>query len=190
MSVRRALLLGWLLAGLSLPALVTAANKIFVPPGTGLTFQDSGATGGTLTLASLASGAGQYSARYDKNALVTASGAMPAEWIWHCHFVLSGTPTAGHVLEIYVSWSDGTNAAGGLGTTTAALGTDRRRNLRLEGYVVVDQTTASPTITGWGRAYIPTRYFSVGVWNATSVGLSGTANVSGCTFYPAPQEIQ
>src|SRR4030095_6414518 len=100
------------------------------------------------------------------------AGSQPAQWGWTCSFTLSGTKIPGATLEIYVGWSDGTNADGALGTTAAALATaDKRRDLKLVGTVTVDlsDATVGNVMTASGMAWIPTRYFSPAVWNATTL---------------------
>jgi hypothetical protein len=97
------------------------------------------------------------------------------------------------MLEIYVGWSDGTNADGALGTTAAALTTaDKRRDLKLVGTVVVDlsDATTSNVMTASGMAWIPTRYFSPAVWNGTTLSTQNVSNTSSCTFTPLPNEMQ
>lgn len=178
------LLLGMLL---SLPCPSWAASKILVVPGTALTFADAAQTptGGTFTLTGLATGAGQYSARYDKGV-----GAKSSWWGWRCHAQLTGTNVVGDVIEWYVSTSDGGNAQGQLGTTAAALTTDKRKNLTLIGVLVVDQTTTNTTMTASGYVEIKERYFSMAVWNATSLNFTSSTSVHGCTMTPLDLEVQ
>jgi hypothetical protein len=161
-------------------------SKQYVVPGTPVTFGDAAQTPTiTLTLTALASGAGQYSGRVDKGA-----GAQPAWWEWQCHVQLTGTNVVDEVVEVYVAWSDGTTADGGLGTTTAALVTAKRKNLKLVGLLVVDQTTSNTTMSGSGLAYLPMRFYNVGLWNATSLPFKTDTAVHGCVFTPVPVEMQ
>ena len=174
-----------LLAVLLWPSIVLSASKQFVAPGTAISFQDSG---GTVVLAwnGVAAGAGSSSARYDKGA-----GSIPAQYWWSCSVTLTGTNVPGAMVEIYVSLSDGVHADGALGTTAAALASaDKRRDLKLVGTVIVDQAASNVTMTASGMAWIPTRYFSVAFWNATTLPLQAVANTSSCTFVPSPFEMQ
>ena len=168
------------------PGMVWAApSKQFVAPVTAISFQDSG---GTVVLAwnGVAAGAGSSSARYDKGA-----GSQPAQYWWSCSVSLTGTNVPGAMVEIYVSLSDGVHADGALGTTAAALASaDKRRDLKLVGTVIVDQAASNVTMTASGMAWIPTRYFSVAFWNATTLPLQAVANTSSCTFVPSPFEMQ
>jgi hypothetical protein len=184
---RGAMVLALLLCA-AVPSIVLAANnRIRVNPSTSLTFADAAQTptGGTFTLSALAAGAGQYSARYDKG-----TGPQAYLWAWRCHVQMATAPTAGEVIEWYVSTSDGTNADGQLGTTTAALTTDKRRNLRLMGLLVIDQTSASVTMTASGTVEIKERYFSLAVWNTTGVAFLASTGVHGCTMTPMLQEVE
>src|SRR4030095_866536 len=171
------------------PALsVAAPNKIMSVPGTPVVFGDTGGT--AWTLSALAAGAGRYSTRFDKNTIVTASGAMPYLWYWRCRFQAASTVVVGDVVEWYVSASDGTNSDGTLGTTDAALTTDKRKNLKLLGITVVDQTAASITMTASGLVQIEPRYFSLGAWNATTQAFLTSTTVHGCTMTPMTLDIQ
>lgn len=179
-----------MLLGILLPAVpCIAASLQYVRPGTPLTFGDSGQSGvvasTTLTLTALAAGAGQASARYDKGA-----GAQPSRWHWACHMQLTGANVPTAPIEIYVGWSDGSNPDGGLGITTFALPSDKRRNLKRVGTVVVDQTVSNTTMYGSGMADIPTRYFQVAVWNATSLPFATSTTAHACIFTPMPIEMQ
>jgi hypothetical protein len=80
---------------------------------------------------------------------------------------------------------------GTLGTSDAALGTDKRKNGTLIGVVVVDTTSTGTNIIGNGMCLINERYFSVGVWNGSAGdNLKNTANTSRVIFTPVPDEVQ
>ena len=181
--MKRLALLLLLLLVVAIPS-VYAVSKQYVAPGTALVLKDSGGAG-VLPLNGVGAGAGKFSDRLDKG-----TGSQPATWMWTCTFAFTGTGTVGQTVEVYVSLSDGTSADGGLATTNGTLATDKRRNLKFVGVVVMDSSGSNPTITGWGQAYIPTRYFSNAVWNATSIPFASSANVSSCTFQPYPVEMQ
>jgi len=139
-----------------------------------------------MVLQNLASLTGVYGARHDKGA-----GAQPGQWMWACSFTLTGTNVGGAQIEIYVSWSDGTYADGALGTTNGTLASaDKRRDLKLVGTVIVDQTATNTTMTASGMAWIPTRYFSPAVWNGTTLPTQNVVNTSSCAFTPVPPEQQ
>jgi hypothetical protein len=178
-----------LLLLLVLPSMALAANnRIRTNPGTPINFWDATATvppTAAFALAGIAAGAGQYSARYDKG-----TGPQASIWRWRCHVQMATAPTAGDVIEVYVSTSDGTNADGQLGTTTAALTSDKRRNLTMVGVLVIDQGTASVTMTASNTVDIKERYFSLALWNATTVAFLNNVNINGCTMTPMNQEVE
>jgi hypothetical protein len=165
-----------------------APNKIMTVPGTPVVFGDTGGT--AWTLSALAAGAGRYSTRFDKNTLVTASGAMPYLWYWRCRFQAASSVVVGDVTEWYLSTSDGITSDGNLGTTDAALTTDKRKNLKLLGVTVVDQTAASVTMAASGLVQIEPRYFSLAAWNATTQSFLTSTTAHGCSMTPMNVEIQ
>lgn len=162
-----------------------APNKVYMQTGTRLTFTDSGSSGADIDLLSLGTGAGKYSARYNKG-----GGSQPYLWIWDVSVQAVAPPTVGDVLELYVIKSDGTRVQGNLGTTKATLSSDKRKNISFAGVLVVDQTATSTTMTASGYVEVREPWFSMALWNATTVSLvsgSGT-NVIGMT--PVSLEIQ
>ena len=181
-------LLSVILAGLLFCAsqgLAVTSNQ-YVSPGTAKVFGDSAQTPDvTWTLSALASGAGRISARFDKG-----SGAQPALWELKCRLQLTGTNVVGASVEFYISPSDGTNPDGEIGTADAALTTDKRRDLTLAGVLVVDQTTTNTTMTRSFQVYVPNRYFSLGVWNATTLPFKTDTAVHRCTATPMVPQMQ
>ena len=167
----------------------SATSLQYVLPGTPITFADSAQTPTyTFTLSALGNGAGQYSARADKGA-----GAQPALWQIACHLQLTGTNVVGATIEVYVVRWDaaGSNSDGNLGTTTASLASDKRRNLQLVGVLSVDQTTTNTTMAAnWTNVFIPGRYFSLALWNGTSLPLKTDTAVHGCAAIPMPPQMQ
>jgi hypothetical protein len=166
-------------------------NKIMAVPGTPVLFGDAAQGGVVWTLTALAAGQGQYSARFDKDTIKTASGAMPYQWSWRCRFQAAAGVTAGDYVEWYVSTSaDNTTSDGSLGATTAALLTDKRKNLKLLGLTIVDQTSASVAMESSGDVQIFPRYFAAAAWNATTQAFLGSTSAHGCKFTPQNLEIQ
>lgn len=166
-----------------------ATSLQYVLPGTPVTFADSAQTPTrTFTLSAMANGAGQYSDRHDKGA-----GAQPAWWQIACHLQLTGTNLPGATVELYVVHWDaaGANSDGNLGTTTASLATDKRRNLKLIGVLVVDQATTNVTMSvNITNVYIPGRYFSLAMWNGTTLPLKTDTAVHGCAAIPMSPQMQ
>lgn len=161
------------------------ANKVYRAIETALSFRDSGGDA-VLSLQNLAFGVGRVSARYDRGA-----GSLPRLYEWRGVFQFETAPIVGEIVEIYLFDSDGTYMTGTLGTSDAALGTDKRRNGKLIGNVVVDTTSVTTDIVGSGLCLINSRYVSVGVWNASAGdNLENTSNASRVILTPMPDEIQ
>lgn len=165
------------------------ANKVYGIRETAITFADSAQTPTvSVTLANLATLTGRYSPQHDRG---TAAHAMT--YIWRFTSQLTGTNIVGAEIELYLITASGTTAAtidGGLGTTDAALVADKRRNLKSIGSLVVDQVTTNTAMTASGYVFIPSRYISLGVWNATTLSLRNDTSVHTFTLTPAPWEIQ
>jgi hypothetical protein len=182
-----------ILASLLLFILVTAStawalNKILVTKGTALLFADAAqAEDVTITLSALAAGAGRCSARYQK----TGGNVKSQFWEMRPHLQLTGTNVVTDVVEFYVSTSDGTNAQGAIATTDGALVTDKRKNLTFVGVLAVDQTTTNTTMTAsFPNIYIGEAYFSICVWNSSTLPLKTDTAVHGITMTPMDIEVQ
>lgn len=161
------------------------ANKVYTAPETTITFRDS-AGDVVMTLQNLATGAGRVSARYDRGA-----GSKPKLHEVTVVIQQESNGTAGEVIEVYLFQSDGTYMDGTLGASDAALTTDKRRNGMLIGVVVIDNTTNSVDVVArFTDVPITSRYYSLGVWNATAVSLKNTANTSRIIVTPIPDEVQ
>lgn len=161
-------------------------NKIYRATETPITFRDSSGDV-VLTLQNLGFGAGRVSARYDRGA---GSLAELHEVIGVFQFETA--PALGEAIEIYLFQSDGTYMDGTLGTSDAALSSDKRRNGILVGAVIADTTSASTDIIArFQNVPISSRYYSIGVWNASAGdNLRNTANTSRVIVTPMPLEIQ
>ena len=162
-------------------------NKIYTARETAITFADSAQTPSyTITLSALANGAGRISAQADRGAGSTAS------WYrWRATIQQATAGTVGNTFEIYVSTSDGTNPDGNEGVADAALSAENKlKNMRLIGIVIADLTTTNTNITASGDCWIPTRYFSVVVWNRLGVALKTDTAVHSVKLTPIPDEVQ
>jgi hypothetical protein len=169
-----------------------APSLQYTLPGTTLVFTDASQapTGGAWTLANMASGTGQASALYDKNALATATGAMPALWEIRCRFALTGTLTIAQTIELYLVTSDNTNGDAGV-SGAAALTSDQRRALPLLGILPVYQTTQNLAMTvSFRNVYVPERYFGLAAWNNTSIATQNTSGANRCTATPESYQMQ
>lgn len=160
-------------------------SKVYRAIETAITFRDSGGDA-TLTLQNLAFGAGRVSARYDRGA-----GSLPRLYEWRAVMQFETAPAIGELVEIYLFESDGTYMNGTLGTSDAALGSDKRRNGKLIGVVVADSTATATDCIASGQCLINSRYVSVGVWNGSAGdNLENTANASRVILTPVPDEVQ
>ena len=161
------------------------ANKIYRAIETAITFQDS-AGDVAITLQNLGFGAGRLSARYDQGA-----GSKSRLWNWRAVVQFETAAAVEERVEIWLFESDGTYADGAVGTADAALTSDQRKNGKLLGVVVVDTTGTATNIIASGVCVISTRYFSIGVWNASAAdNLENTANACKIIMTPVPDEIQ
>lgn len=161
-------------------------NKIYRAVETAITFRDSGGDA-VITLQNLAFGAGRVSAQYDRGA---GSKAKLHEIIGVIQFETA--PVVGEAVELYLFQSDGTYVDGAVGVADAALTTDKRRNGLFIGAVIVDTTsTATDIIARFADVPITSRYYSIGVWNASAGdNLENTANASRVIVTPMPDEVQ
>jgi hypothetical protein len=174
------------------PSLLYAVpNKIMAVPGTTVLFGDAAQGGVTWTLTGLGAGLGQYSARFDKDTIKTASGAMPYQWNWRCRFQSAAAVVVGDQVEWYVSTSqDNVTSDGSLGATTSGMNTDKRKNLKLLGVTIVDQTASGTAMESSGDVQIFPRYFATAAWNATTQAFLASTSAHGCKFTPMNLEIQ
>jgi hypothetical protein len=163
-----------------------AASKQYVAPETVITFADSAQSpSATFTLSNRTAGTGQVSARYDRG-----TGSHAALYKWRCTIQLTGTNVVGEMIEWYIATSDGTNPDGEIGTTDAALTTDKRKNLFFIGATTVDQTTTNTNMTASGVVAIPDRYISLAMWNGTALPTKTDTAVHHCSLTPIPFESQ
>lgn len=155
-------------------------SALYLNRGTSLLFADAAQTEDVLfTLSALAANSGRVSARYDQGA-----GAKPGQWEWRLHLQLTGTNLPGATIEVYCFTSDGLNPDGEIGTADAAFATDKRNNGKLVGTLVVDQATTNVTMTKSDTFLVPTRYFSMGLWNATTLPLRTDTAAHGLRMTP------
>jgi hypothetical protein len=166
-------------------------SKVYRAVETPVVFRESGGDV-VLSLAvsgtGLGIGAGRISARYDRGA---GSVAQSHEVKAVIQAAASGF-AVGDAVELYLFQSDGTYMDGTLGTSDAALTADKRRNGILIGAVIVDTTsTATDIIARFQNVPITSRYYSIGVWNASAGdNLENTANASRVIVTPMPPEAQ
>lgn len=159
-------------------------SKQYISRETDLVLKDSGGTV-VFTLMGLAANAGQYSARIDRG-----SASHAGNYLWRCTIQLTGSNITGAPVEVYLATSDGTNTDGQLGTTSAALGTDKRNNLTQIGTLVVDQPTSNLNMTASGVFSSPARYLWLALWNGTTLPFNNTGTPHSCVLTPWSIESQ
>lgn len=161
------------------------ANKIYGSPESAITFKASGGTV-TLTLTSLANGAGRISAQWDRG-----SGAKPSLYKWRGVVKAAAALAVGVPLEVYLATGDGTDIDGNQSTSDAAFSaSDKRRNLQYVGSILADSTSNGELQKGSGLVEIRDRYVSLVIWNAFGQALTGTAADHYFSLTPVPDEIQ
>jgi hypothetical protein len=161
------------------------ANKIYRAVETTTTFRDSSGDA-VITLQNLGAGVGRVSARFDRGA-----GSLSRVFEWRAVIQFETAAVVGELVEIYLFPSDGTYMDGTLGTSDAALSSDKRKNGQLIGVVVADTVSTATDIIASGMCLINSRYYSVGVWNGSAAdNLENTANASRIIFTPMPDEVQ
>lgn len=163
-------------------------NAIYNTPGTPTTFQDSGADV-TLTLASLASGAGRLSAEWDRGA-----GAQPSLYLVQLRYRANAAPTVSptNMVRLYLATRHGgTYRSGGLGAVDAAVSSETLFALCefVGGVEIIEASTTRDHVRTW-PVWIAARWVSVGTWNATGQALHATAANNEVRFTPVPWEIQ
>jgi hypothetical protein len=187
----RPLLLSLLLLA-ALAALVPSAwgaSLQYTLPGTQVVFADTGGTV-TFTQSNKATNTGQISAQYDKGA-----GAQPSLWEMRCFLSFTGTLTAGQVASYYIATADtnaATNVDGTLAITNTALtAVDKLRNLLPVGNLLIDQTVQNTTmVASFRNIYLPQRYFSIVMWNFTSISTETSTTKHKCIMTPVPPQMQ
>ena len=162
------------------------ANKIYRAVETAITFRDSSGDV-VITLQNLAFGVGRVSAQKDRGA-----NSQPKLHEVIGVFQFETAPVVGEQIELYLFQSDGTYVDGTVGTSDAALASDKRRNGLFIGAVIVDTTsTGTDIIARFSDVPITSRYYSIGVWNGSAGdNLKNTANTSRVIVTPMPDEIQ
>lgn len=150
-----------------------------------------------MTFASVANAASPATSSGARQSVKFDFGATRAMW-WRCKasFEIAATPTAGNVIDIYLSPSDsataGTDNAGNC-TGTDAVYTGYSNNIDASAkqlffvgsFTVTSQATATPQLNGFvGRFVPPSRYASVVIINRSGAALHSTETNQSITFTP------
>lgn len=159
-------------------------QNIYNFPDTAVTFT----AGGTVAFnpTSVANGAGRVSTQYDRG-----TGARPNMFRYMMTTRVGSNPSVNNQLRPYIVPADATFVTGRLGTTDAAVSSeDSFRNCIPLLPIDIDGTTSTLDFIRLGSVWIPSRYFSVGWWNATGQTLSATTSHHICIFEPIPEQLQ
>lgn len=163
-----------------------ATSLLYTLRETAILFADTAqAEDATLTLSALASGAGRRSARFDRGA-----GAIASLYEWRLNWSLTGTNVLLAAAEIWIFTSDGTTADGNIGTTDAALTSGERNAGKLAGLALVTQTTTNTVMSSSGYIWVPSRYITMGVWNATTLPFQTSTTLHQLYLTPVPDQAQ
>ena len=128
------------------------------------------------TPANVANGAGRLLARLDLGDI--SSSTSRATWYrWYAENQCQATPTVGNLIRYYLSlWNDDTtpdDSDGDVGASDAAFATENDlKNITHIGNVIVDAATADVVFAASGMVYLPVRYVSLVVWNASGASLT------------------
>jgi hypothetical protein len=162
-------------------------NLVYVQRETELVWKSSGGDA-LFTPTSLANGAGHQGARLD---LFGALGAKAGRYEWRLAFQLTGTPTVGDEVRVYLAtWDEG----GGRGDNDDGTGDiavsaePKLNNLHQIGTVLVTEAAIVEEV-GSGIVDVVSRYVSPVVWNE-AIAWSATATVFEFSLTPIPFEIQ
>jgi hypothetical protein len=169
-----------------------ATSLQYTLPGSAITFGDSGQNV-LMVFSNKGTGTGTVSAQYDKNALATATGAMPSLWAAHCQLSFTGTNVVQTTAEFYIAHADaaGTTQDGAVGQGSTTITSDQRRVLTPIGVLSVYQTTTNTTMyASFRNIYIPGRFFSLAWWNNTGLTSETSTTKHKCTLYPMPIQGQ
>jgi len=161
------------------------ANKIYINQETSKTWTDT-AGDYTMDLGSLAADAVRVGQQGDL-------GAAPRADMYAWKLVIDGfdtAPVVGETVDLYLSFSDGVNVDGQVGTSDAAGSTVQLPNLLFLGAASVQTVTASDKLIISGTCQITQRYVSPVIHNNTADALLGTADAHKFILTPVPAEVQ
>lgn len=159
-----------------------ATQQVYSKPGTPATFTESGGTA-TFTPKNVANGAGRVSNQWDRGA-----GALPDWFLVEVQFKAQSAVTIGNPIRAYVFASESSTtmdltADGAVSAETNLLNFKPRA-------VVYASTNATGYFYGNTLVFLPGRYVSVAIWNASGQTLTNTNGDNKITLTPWPDDIQ
>lgn len=163
-------------------------QNVYLTTKTAFTWKGSGGDA-VLSMTSVANGAGRLGGRLDLGAF-----PKPGWYRLFAEMKPQATPTVGNLIRIYLAhWNDDSTPAwadGAVGSADAAFATENDlKNLKLALNLRVENAS-SRLIRGSGLVYIPTRYVSPVVWNASGAALTTTATDHFIAITPIVDDIQ
>jgi len=160
------------------------ATKIYQHDETAKVWKASGGDA-AFTPTSLATNTGRQGAHLD-----LGTSARSRLFAWRAWIVPGATRVVGEAIRIYLKTSDGTSPDNDDGTGDIAVSSsDKLRNLRQIGAIVIDENAAVPMVAS-GFIEVVARYVAPVFWNGTANTLSATAADFGFSLTPVPDEVQ
>lgn len=175
-----------------------ATSNIYDVVGTRKVWKSSGGDG-VLTFTSVANAAGRLGDRVDLGDLLVANTAARATLFrWYVTTKMQATGlTLNNTIDLYFArWNDDTSGAaaqpdGNVGASDAAFATAALLvNLMYVGSVIVDSTAGSTLLQRSGLIYLPYRYVSPVLWNASGATASATATDTQIWLTPVNPQAQ
>lgn len=160
-------------------------NKIYITPGTAVTFCESGGDvtftlNDTVDLAN-----GQVSNQWDRGA-----GSVPARYLWEAYIKWVATPALNDIVRIYLYAAQSSSSAVDLAADGDVTPETKFNNFTCIGQVVCS-VAADQVFYASGVIEIFGRYVNLGVWNASATkDLNATANACKIILTPMPEDIQ
>ena len=159
-------------------------TKIYQHDETAITWVASGGTA-VFTPTGLTTANGRQGAHHD-----LGTAARSRLFAWRAWIVPGGTRVVGEAVRVYLKTSDGTSPDNDDGTGDIAVSaSDKLRNLRQLGAIVIDENAAVPMVAS-GLIEVAARYVAPVFWNGTANTLSATAADFGFSLTPVPDEAQ
>jgi len=162
------------------------ANKVYINAETEIVWTDTGGDY-AMDLGGLAAGSVRVGAQGDL-------GTFPHSGHFAWRVTIDGfdtAPVVGEVVHIYVApGRSTTDIDGDVGSSDAAGATVDLPNLWHLGSAVVQTTTAADELIVSGTVFLPYRYVSPVIYNATADALLSTSDVHQFALTPIPPEVQ
>jgi hypothetical protein len=139
----------------------------------------------------LATSAGRQSAQHD-----LGEGAIAGWYEWRAFVQFATAPVVGEQVDIYLKTAGSSAAAtthpdNDDGTTEGAVSaSDKLKNLKWLGCILVDEAVANIEMVASGFVYIAARALQVVFWNSTADGLTNDVDENGFMLSPVPDEVQ